>query len=679
MTAPLTDWQGPLGLPRFDLIAEADFAPAFDAALARAEAAVTAIAENPAPPDFANTVAALETADADLNRVSAVFFTLVSLDATPAREALQRELAPRLAAHASKVTMNPQLYARVQAVAEGAAALAPEDRRLTELTLRAFRRAGAGLTGAERDRMAAIRARLAVLTTDFAQHVLADERDFVLPVAEDRLAGLPDWLVASMRAAARARGMDGAIVTLNRALIVPFLDHAEDRALREAAWRGWTARGSGEGAGAAATDNRAIAAEILALRHDRAQLLGYDDFAAYKLEPEMAGTAARVETLLMQVWEPALARVHADQAALTARLSADGVNGPLEPWDWRYHAAARRRAEHDLDDAEVKPYLTLDAMIGAAFDVAGRLFGLSFAPVEAALWDDQVRVWRVTRDGREMAVFVGDYFARPGKRSGAWCSALQPQHKMAAGQRAIVLNACNFTPPATPGAPSLLSWDDARTLFHEFGHALHHILSDVTWPSMAGTAVARDFVELPSQLYEHWLEQPEVLDAHARHAETGAPMPAALRDRLLAAGRADAGFATLEYLQSALVDLAFHRGAPPADPMARQAEVLSALGAPAAVPMRHATPHFAHVFSSDGYAAGYYSYLWSEVMDADAFQTFREAGDIFDLATATRLEHTILSRGGSAPADELWTNFRERMPGVKALLIGRGLVPDLHP
>ncbi|MBV0891999.1 M3 family metallopeptidase [Paracoccus sp. Z118] len=674
MNREIFDWTGPHGLPRFDLIADEDFAPAFDAALAEAEAAHDAIAANPAAPDFANTIAALETADEPLSRVAAIFYSLAGLQSNDRREALQRELAPRLAAHHARIAMDPRLFARVQEVAERADSLAPQDRRITELALRDLRRAGAALDPAARKRMADLRGRLATLTTEFSQHVLTDEREFVLPVPDDRLGGLPADLLAAMRAAARERGMEGQVVTLARSLIVPFLEHSADRALREAAWRGWAARGSGQGAGGAATDNRAIVAEILALRHERAQLLGYPDFAAFKLETEMAQTADQVQALLDEVWAAARPRVLRDEAELTERMARSGTNGPLESWDWRFHAAARRRDRLAVDDAEVKPYLPLDGMIAAAFDVAGRLFGLTFTPFDAPLWDAHVRAWDVRRDGRHMAVLLGDYFARPGKRSGAWCSALQPQHRMGDGQRAIVLNACNFTPPAGEGAQALLSWDDARTLFHEFGHALHHMLSDVDWPSISGTSVARDFVELPSQLFEHWLEQPEVLDTHARHVATGEPLPAALRERILAAEKADAGFATTEYLESAMVDIAFHLGAPPADPMDAQTDLLGAMGAPKAVPMRHATPHFTHVFSGDGYSAGYYSYLWSEVMDADAFAAFRETGDAFDRETAQRLERAILSQGGARPADELWTEFRGRKPGVEPLLCGRGLL-----
>ncbi|WP_304617525.1 M3 family metallopeptidase [Paracoccus sp. (in: a-proteobacteria)] len=670
----LTRWTGPEGLPRFDLISDEDFAPAFDRELAAALAQVEAIAANPAPADFANTVAAMETADEGLNRMLAIFYTLAAVDSNPARQALQRDFAPRLADYGSRVSMDPRLHARVKAVAEDADALPPEDARLVRLMLRDLDRAGAGLSDAARARMAEIRARLAVLTTQFTQNVLTDERDYVLPIPDDRLDGLPDWLLTAMRAAAAERGMTGQVVTLNRSLIVPFLEHADDRTLRETAFRAWTLRGSGQGAGGETSDNLPLVAEILALRHERAQLLGHEDFASWKLETEMAGSADRVEELLRAVWAPAEARARADGERLTAMLRADGVNEALAPWDWRYYAERLRASDHDFDAGAVKPYLTLNAMLGAVFDVAHRLFGLTFQPVEAALWAPEVRAWRVMRGDRLMAIFVGDFFARPAKRSGAWCSALQMQHKMGAGQRAIVVNVCNFTPPQAPGAPAFLSWDDARTLFHEFGHATHHILSDVAWPSISGTSVAQDFVELPSQLYEHWLEQAAVLDAHACHHATGAPMPADLRDKLLAAGRADAGFATVEYLESALVDLAFHRGAPPADAMARQAEVLAGLGAPAAIPMRHATPHFAHVFAGDSYAAGYYSYMWSEVMDADAFAAFEETGDIFDPVTARRLEETILSRGGSAPADELWLAFRGRMPGVEPLLKGRGLI-----
>jgi peptidyl-dipeptidase Dcp len=387
----------------------------------------------------------------------------------------------------------------------------------------------------------------------------------------------------------------------------------------------------------------------------------------------MAKTPQAVRDLLMRVWSPARARAEADAAVLEAMMHADGVNGRLEAWDWHYYSDKRRRAEHDLDEAELKPFLQLDRMIEACFACANRLFGLEFRPVDVPLYHPDARAWEVTRNQVHLALFVGDYFARGSKRSGAWCSAMRSQRKLGGETRPIVLNVCNFAKPAK-GEPALLSWDDSRTLFHEFGHALHQMLSDVTYESISGTSVARDFVELPSQLYEHWLEVPEVLGAYATHAETGEPMPKDLLDRLLAASTYDMGFQTVEYVASALVDLAFHEGDAPGDPMEKQAEVLEALGMPHAIRMRHATPHFAHVFAGDGYSAGYYSYMWSEVMDADAFAAFEEAGGAFDAATAAKLERFILSAGGSEEADALYIAFRGRMPGVEALLKGRGLL-----
>ena len=431
------------------------------------------------------------------------------------------------------------------------------------------------------------------------------------------------------------------------------------------AFKAWAARGANGGE----TDNRAIAAEILGLREERAKLLGYESFADYKLETQMAGTPEKVRDLLMAVWEPAKAQAEADAETLTGMMQADGVNGDLAPWDWRYYAEKRRKAEHDLDEAEVKPYLQLDRMIEAAFACANRLFGLEFKPLDVPLYHADCRAWEVTRGGTHVAVFIGDYFARGSKRSGAWCSAMRSQAKFPKEQGPVVINVCNFA----KGDPALLSYDDARTLFHEFGHALHQMLSDVTYESISGTSVARDFVELPSQLYEHWLEVPEVLAEFATHAETGAAMPKEMLDKVLGAANFDMGFQTVEYVASALVDLAFHEGAAPADVMEMQAEVLAGLGMPAAITMRHATPHFAHVFSGDGYSSGYYSYMWSEVMDADAFEAFEEAGSAFDAESAKALEAHILSRGGSVEAAELYERFRGRLPGVEALLKGRGL------
>ena len=486
-----------------------------------------------------------------------------------------------------------------------------------------------------------------------------------MELARADMEGLPEFVVASAVAAGVEKGL-GPVVTLSRSLIVPFLQFSPKRALRQRAYEAWVARGANGGA----TDNRGIAAEILALREERAKLLGYGSFAEYRLEPEMAKTPEAVRGLLMRVWEPAKRRALGDAAVLEAMLRADVIAGPLEAWDWRYYSEKRRRAEHDLDEAVLKPYLSLEAMLGAMFDCATRLFGLEFRPLEVPLYHPDARAWEVSRNGAHVAVFIGDYFARGSKRSGAWCSDIRAQKRFGGVQTPVVVNVCNFA----KADPALLSYDDARTLFHEFGHALHQMLSNVTYGFIAGTNVALDFVELPSQLYEHWLEVPEVLEKHTRHVETGEPMPADMLKRLLAAGTYDQGFATVEFVSSALVDLAFHEGDAPADPMQKQVEVLEGLGMPHAIRMRHATPHFAHVFSGDHYSSGYYSYMWSEVMDADAFAAFEEAGDPFDPEVAARLEKYVLGAGGSEEADVLYTKFRGRMPGVEPMLKGRGLL-----
>ncbi|UWR07571.1 M3 family metallopeptidase [Ruegeria sp. B32] len=669
MTNPiLSDWTTPFEIAPFAEISDDDFAPALEAALQAHADEIDTIATNTQPASFANTIEALEAAGEALNKVLSVFFTVAGADSNPEREALQREFSPKLAAHFAAISSNKALFQRVDDLwaKRDTLDLTEEQDRVLMLTHRGFVRSGAALHGAEDARMQEIKARLASLGTAFTQNLLADERGWFMELTEDDLAGLPGFVVDAAHAAGREKGAKGPVVTLSRSLIVPFLQFSPRRDLREKAYRAWASRGANGGE----TDNRAIAAEILQLREERAKLLGYDSFAAFKLETEMARTPERVRDLLMQVWAPAKARAEADAEILTRMMQEDGANGPLEPWDWRYYAAKRRKAEHDLDEAELKPYLQLERMIEAAFTCANRLFGLEFAPLDVPLYHPDCRAWEVTRRGKHVAVFIGDYFARGSKRSGAWCSAMRAQAKFPKVQTPVVINVCNFA----KGDPALLSYDDARTLFHEFGHALHQMLSDVTYDSISGTSVARDFVELPSQLYEHWLEVPEVLAEFATHAETGAPMPPQLLDKVLGAANFDQGFQTVEYVASALVDLAFHDGPAPADPMAKQAEVQAEIGMPHAIGMRHATPHFAHVFAGDGYSSGYYSYMWSEVMDADAFAAFEEAGGAFDPERAQALEDNILSKGGSKEAEDLYLAFRGRLPGVEALLKGRGLV-----
>ena len=669
MTNPLlTDWDTPFQIAPFDRISDDDFAPAFEQALAQDLKHTLAVAQNPDAPSFANTIEALMSTGQKLDKVLSTFYTIAGADSNAAREALMRDFSPKLSAHSSEIYSNKALFARIDRLwtERGALDLDDEQARVLMLTHRNFIRAGAGLTGAAEVRMKEIKERLAVLGTEFSQNLLADERDWHMQLSDSDMKGLPEFLKAAAKAAGSEKGVEGAIITLSRSLVVPFMQFSPRRDLRETAYKAWTARGANGGA----TDNRDLAREMLALRQEMAKLLGYPDFASFKLETEMAKTPENVRQLLDDVWTPAKARAEQDAEVLTAMMQADGLNGDLEKWDWRYYAEKRRKAEHDLDEATLKPYFQLDRMIDAAFDCANRLFGLSFESVDIPLYHPDCRAWEVTRNGDHIALFIGDYFARGSKRSGAWCSAMRSQAKLPKVQAPIVINVCNFA----KSDPALLSYDDARTLFHEFGHALHQMLSNVRYEMVSGTSVPRDFVELPSQLYEHWLEVPKVLQSFATHVDTGAAMPADLLDKVLKAATFDMGFQTVEYVASAMVDLAFHTQDVPTDIIARQDDILQSMGMPPAIGMRHATPQFGHVFSGGYYASAYYSYMWSEVMDADAFAAFEEKGDAFDTDLAQSLEANILSRGGSEDPEVLYKAYRGRLPGVGALLKGRGLL-----
>ncbi len=681
--SPLATWQGPLGLPEFERIDEGDFEAAFQAALPAHLAEVRAIAENAEPPTFANTIVALERAGGLLTRVSSIFWNLAGADTSDTLQALERRLAPELARHRAAVTMNRGLFARIDRLYEARERLGldAEAARVLELTWKSFVRAGARLDEDEQRRLAAINERLASLATAFSQNVLADEGEEALLLDHgDELAGLPASLVAAMAQAAAERGHEGRhAVTLSRSIIEPFLTFSARRDLRERAFKAWTSRGEGVGA----RDNRPLVGETVRLRAEKAVLLGYASFAHYKLDDTMAKTPENVRDLLETVWEKARTRAGEETELLSCFIADDGHNHTVAPWDWRYYAEKARAALYEFDEAEIKPYLQLENVIDGAFDTAGKLFGLSFRKRDdITAYHPDVRTVEVHDEaGHCIAVFLADYFARPSKRSGAWMSDFQEQHKLAgthgdAGQHAIVVNVMNFA-KAPAGEPVLLTMDDARTLFHEFGHALHGMLSDVTYPSISGTSVARDFVELPSQLFEHWLNEPEVLQRFARHHETGATIPQALLEKLRAAETFNTGFANVEFTASALVDMAFHTLDPvqaaEIDPMAFQAEILADLGMPEAIVMRHATPHFGHVFAGDGYSAGYYSYMWSGVLDADAFQAFREAGDAFDADTARRLKRHIYATGGSRDPEAAYTAFRGKLPTADALLAKEGL------
>jgi len=664
----LSDWTGAFGLAPFAEISDADFAPAFETALAEDLAETLAIANNPQIPSFANTIEALAATGKALHQVLSVFYTLSGADSNAEREALMREFSPKLSAHSSEIYANKALFGRIDRLWNSRTELdlSEEQQRVLMLTHRNFIRAGAALSGTAELRMKEIKSRLAVIGTEFSQNLLHDERSWHLELGPEDLNGLPEFLIDAAKAAGVERGVEAPIVTLSRSIIVPFLQFSAQRDLRKKAYQAWAARGAHAGA----HDNRSLALEMLVLRQEMAELLGYPDFASFKLETEMAKTPENVLKLLQDVWQPAKARAEQDAGVLQEMMRAEGVNGDLEKWDWRYYAEKRRAAEFDLDEAQLKPYFQLDQMIAAAFDCANRLFGLSFEEVKLPLYHSDCRAWEVRRDGAHVALFIGDYFARGSKRSGAWCSAMRAQAKFPKAQAPIVINVCNFA----KSDPALLSYDDARTLFHEFGHALHQMLSNVIYEMISGTSVPRDFVELPSQLYEHWLDVPEVLAKFATHAETGAAMPQDLLEKVLAAATYDMGFQTVEYVASAMVDLFYHTGDIPTDIMRRQTDILDQIDMPKAIGMRHATPQFAHVFSGGYYASAYYSYMWSEVMDADAFAAFEEKGDPFDQSLAQSLEENILAAGGSKDPELLYQAYRGRLPGVQALLQGRGLV-----
>ncbi len=671
---PLTAWHGPLGLPDFARIGDGDFGPVFDAALAAHTAEIEAIAANAAEPSIDNTLGALELSGQALERVSSIFWCKAGAHTNDAIQALEREVAPKMARHFSAISMNEKLFARIDALYKQRASLGldAETLRVLEKTWKGFVRSGARLDAAGKTRLAAINEQLSSLGTTFGQNVLADERGWALLLDEADLAGLPDFAKSAMAEAAAARGAKGRYaITLSRSIYEPFITFSERRDLRETAWRAFTMRGENGGA----SDNTAVVRDMLELRAEKAKLLGYDSYAALKLDDTMAKTPKAVHGLLDPVWRKALEKAAGDQKELERLAAQAGSNEKFAAWDWRFYQEKLRAEKFAFDEAELKPYLQLDRIIAACFDVATRLFGIRFEEQAGiAAWHPDVRVFAVNNaDGSERGLFLADYFARPSKRSGAWMSSLQSGYRLGEGSAPVIYNIMNFAKPPA-GEPALLSVDEAKTLFHEFGHALHGMLTEVTWPSVSGTSVSRDFVELPSQLYEHWLTVPEVLEKHALHYRTGQPMPKALLDKMLAARTFGAGFATVEFTASALVDMAYHaRPDAPREPLSFEAETLQKLAMPDTIAMRHRTPHFGHVFSGDGYSAGYYSYMWSEVLDADAFSAFEETGDPFNPDLAARLKRNIYAAGGSKDPEELYKAFRGKMPTADAMMVKRGL------
>ena len=677
---PLLDvWQGPFGgVPPLDKVKVADFKPAIEAAMAEELSEIDAIANNPAAPDFENTIAAFEKAGRTLGRVRTVYDIFSATLSTTDFQAVENEMAPKLSELGDKVIQNEKLFARIAAVyaAREKSKLTTEQQRLVWLDYSNFVHAGAQLDAPKKARMMAINGKLASLFATFNQDIMADESGYALYIENEAdLAGLPDSIKASAAAAAEARGKKGQWAILNtRSSMEPFLTYSDKRELREKVWRTFYNRGNNGDA----KDTKKLVSEILELRAERAQLLGFKTHAHWRLDQSMAKTPEATIQLMEAVWKPAVARVHEEVADMQAIADQSGAKITIEGWDYRYYAEKVRKAKFDLDQNAMTPYLQLDKMREALFYTAGRLFGLQFKPLTGIpLLVPDEQVFEVTdAAGKHVGLWYFDAYARTGKRSGAWMNAYRSQERFDQPITTIVSNNTNFVKGSgATGEPVLISWDDASTMFHEFGHALHGLLSNVTYPSLSGTAVFSDYVEFPSQLLEHWLETPEVLNKFALHYKTGQPMPKELVEKIEKASTFNQGFATVEYLSAALVDMKLHMAATPKtpiDPAAFERDTLAALGMPKEIVMRHRTTQFLHLFADDGYAAGYYSYLWSDTLAADAWEAFVEAGSPWDPATAKKLKEHVFSVGNTIDPAEGYRAFRGRDPGTAALMRKRG-------
>lgn len=672
----LAPWTGAYGgVPRFEGVTAASLRAGLHEGMRLTRAEIAAIVDDPAPPTFDNTIAALERSGRELGRVAAVFGIYRSTMADQAIKELEEEMAPVLSAFSDEIIQNTRLFARISEVhaARHQRGLDAEQLRLVEVLYQRYARHGAALAEAGKARLAEINARLASLYTRFSQNLLADEEEQMLVLErQDELAGLPDSVVAGAREAAVAKGRSGAWVIANtRSAMEPFLTFSRRRDLRERAFRLWMSRGELDGA----HDNRPIITEVLRLREEKARLLGHPSHAHWMISDNMAKTPEAAMALLEKVWPAAVAQVQVDVAEMQALAQADESGLRLEPWDYRYYAERLRQAKYALDQNEIKAYLQLDQICAAMMWAAEQLYGLTFTKLaDVPVVHPDVTVYQVTRQGQHVGLWYFDPYARDGKISGAWMSEYRTQERFAQQQTPIVSNNSNFV--RGDGAV-LISWDDAQTMFHEMGHALHGLLSDVRYPTLAGTNVKRDFVELPSQLNEHWLRTPELLARFARHYQTGAPMPAELVAKIDRARHANEGFRTVEYLLAAIYDLAIHT-APAAggiDPIAFEREFMQKLGAPSQIVMRHRPPAFAHIFSSDDYSAGYYAYLWADTLTADAAEAFAEAGSFYHEDTARRLRELVMSVGNTVDPEAAYRAFRGRGADSEALMRDRGFAP----
>ncbi len=667
----IAPWTGPYGgVPPWDKVKPELFPAAFEAALAERKRDYDRIANDPAKPTFANTFVPMQNAGQTLNRVMTLFGVMTGNMNTPAYQALDREWSPKLSKASDEITFNPKLFARIETIykARDTSGLDAQQKRLVTRTYDSFVRQGAKLTPAQKAELSAFNQNLAINFSEFSQRLLADEGTAIIVTDEARLAGLPDSVKAVAKAAAAERGQQGWAIVNTRSAVDPVLTFGTDRALREQVWRAFTKRGDNGDI----NDTKATIARIVKLRANRAHLLGFKTHADWRMQDTMAKTPAAAMDLMMRVWPAAKARVAEEVRDMQAIADREGAKITIEPWDYRYYQEKVRKSRYDLDQAELKPYFELNNIIQGSLYAANRLYGLEFKEITGTVpvFEPNMRVWHVTRNGKEVGLFYRDDFARTGKRSGAWANTYRGQRNLPPVQNVLSSNNNNFAKGAK-GEPVLISLDDAETLFHEFGHAIHAMLQNVTYPGLAGTP--RDFVEYPSQVNEHWLLTRDVLDKYARHYKTGQPMPQALLDKIKASETFNQGFATTEYLSSAIVDMKLHT-IPDGivDPAAFEAATLKEIGMPKELVMRHRLPQFNHLFSSDSYSAGYYSYLWSETMDADTFAAFEEAGSPWDKATADRFARILLSTGNETDRAEAYRAFRGRDPDVNALLKQRG-------
>ncbi len=676
------DYDTPFGIPPFDEIQFEDYEPAFRAGMEQIRAEITDIANNPEPATFENTLEAMERAGAILGRVQDVFFNLAGSDTNEDLQALQAEITPELSRLGDELYLNDALFQRVRTVYEARDTLdlTPEQNRLLERYYLDFERAGATLSDTDKERLSELNAELATLTTQFGQNHLANTTGFnVIITDEAQLAGLPQGLIDSGAAAAERLELENSwAFGLNRSAFEGVMTFADDRSVREQMWRGYVSRGNAE----SENSNEQIILDIARLRAERAELMGYPDHASYILADRMAQSPDRVYELLNRIWEPAIARAQREIADMQAIIDAEGGDFELQAWDWWYYAERVREERYDFDGEAVRPYFELNAVRQAAFDLGGRLFGIQFTPLpDAPVYNETVTAYEVTdRDGSHLGVYLFDPFARPSKRDGAWMNTFRDSYELDESVRPIVVNVFNLNQPAE-GEPALLSFDEAETVFHEFGHAVHGLVTQTRYERLSGTSVARDFVEFPSQMLENWAFEPSMMENYARHVETGEVIPRELMERINAAANHNQGFQTVEYLAASLLDMSWHtmsaeEAAAVMDARQFEVDAMNEIGLIPEIEPRYRSPYFAHIFAG-GYSAGYYGYIWAEVLTADAYAAFEEAGDPFDPELAARIRDTIYASGGTVPEMELYVAFRGREPEVEPLMVSRGLVEDV--